>query len=395
MVAVYFIDLDLFKQVNDQFGHEVGDAALKCVSDRLRGLLRAADTVGRLSGDEFVIIASGVRSAEDAESLAQKIVDSFRPRLDIPGHDITIGASVGVSLYPLDEGDAEALLRHADSAMYSAKQAGGLCYRMFSADIDPERRRRLDLEREIHAAVALNQFRMIVLGVADAQGRARAGLVDFYWEHPRFGRVASDETLRAATRASLLGDLELWLICNACSQMHAAAAAGLPALPLIVGISGWQLRDASFSDYLQHLLKRFEVPPRRLVLSMSRDGLSEAATAPAERLAQLVKLGLRFALRDFDGGFEILSRQLPISLDLILLSEDLPERALQDGDAARRLRIILETAATTGRKAIARGVTGAQSRRQLEGLGPVLIAGSMDQAMADAQSLFRLPSEPL
>lgn len=380
MVAVYFVDLDFFKQINDRHGHEIGDAVLKCVSERLKGALRAADTVARISGDEFVIVANGVRGSEDAENLARKVVESFRERLDIPGEDIRVSVSVGVALYPLDESDADALLRHADSAMYVAKRGGRDGYRLYSADIDPDRRRRLDLEREIHAAVALNQYRLTLLPVTDDRDAVRAGLVEFYWEHPRYGRIEAAETLRAATRAGLLADLELWVICNSCMRQHEQLKAGVPVLPMIVGISGWQLRDPDFDDQLLYLIRRFEVAPAMLILTLSQDGLAEASTVPPERLEQLTKSGVRFALRDFSGSFDLLNRQSAVPFNLIVLPEDLAGSMLDDAEATAQVKRMLETAAATGHQVIVPGIASMEMRGYLKSLGKALIAGPLNQA---------------
>ena len=372
MVAVYFVDIDLFKQINDGHGHETGDAVLRAFSERLKSLLRAADTVARLAGDEFVVIAAGLRSVEDADLLGRKIVDSFRRRLDIPGQDLTVTVSVGAAVYPLDDSDAEALLRHADSAMYAAKQAGRNGYRLFNADIDPERRRRLDLEREIHAAVALNQYRLVLDPVIDDSGAVRAALVSVSWEHPRHGRIGAAETLRAATRAGLLADLELWLVCNCCAQLQGDSR---PALPLVVGISGWQMRDADFSEHLLHLIDRFQVPPRRLILALSQEGLAEAATAPAERLARLSQRGVRFALRDFGVGLDLPDRQATPGIDLLLLPEEMAGRLRSGPAGAGPLRGLLQSCSASGHQVIVTGIGDDGLRNEVRHAGALLMAG--------------------
>ncbi|WP_028080298.1 sensor domain-containing protein [Solimonas soli] len=300
LLGVLFLDLDRFKDINDRHGHEVGDLVLKATADRLRAALRESDTVARLAGDEFVIIAPGLRSAEDAAQLAQKLLDRFAHPLDIPGHRIVTRLSIGVTLYPLDESDADGLLRHADTAMYEAKQAGRGCYRLFTTEIDDDRRRRLDLEREIHAAVALNQLHLLMTPVLDVDGGAvKAILASLYWQHPRFGRIEHDELLRAAARAGLIGDLELWQITHACEHHLSAQRRGLPALPFIIDVSGWQLRGGEFARHVAELMQRYEVPPDRLILALNPDGLLDAAELHP-RAQQLLETGVRLALRDFN-----------------------------------------------------------------------------------------------
>ncbi|NGY05293.1 sensor domain-containing protein [Solimonas terrae] len=300
LLGVLFLDLDRFKDINDRHGHEVGDLVLKATAERLKSVMRESDTVARLAGDEFVILAPGLRSLEDAAQLAQKLIDRFAHPLAIPGLHIVSRLSVGVTLYPLDESDGETLLRHADMAMYDAKQAGRGCYRIFTTEIDADRRRRFDLEREIHAAVALNQFHLLMAPIVDLGGGAvRAIRACLYWEHPRFGRIDEDELLRAGARAGLIGDLELWQITHVCEHHLSARQRGLPVLPFIIEISGWQLRSGEFGRHVEELLRRYEVPGDRLILALSPDGLSETEPLHAASVGLLAQ-GVRLALRDFN-----------------------------------------------------------------------------------------------
>lgn len=331
LLGVFFLDLDRFKQINDAHGHDVGDLVLEATAERLRSTIRESDTVARLSGDEFVIVAPGLRSADDAAQLAQKLVDRFAQPLPIPGHHIVSPLSIGVTLYPLDDSGADDLLRHADMAMYDAKQAGGRgCFRLFTAEIDADRRRRLDLEREIHAALALNQFRLLLTPVLDGRDAAVVAVcVSRYWQHPRFGRIEEDELLRAGARAGLVGDLELWQITHAFEHDLDARRRGVPALPFIIPVSGWQLRTADFAGHVGELLRRYAMPGDRLILAVDPDGLSAAAPLlPATR--GLLASGVRLALRDFrlplpdDGG-------LPLQL---LLAPALDDRTQMDAVVA-------------------------------------------------------------
>ncbi|WP_020649503.1 sensor domain-containing protein [Solimonas variicoloris] len=323
-LGVLFLDLDRFKEINDRHGHEAGDLVLKATADRLRTALRESDTVARLAGDEFVIVAPGLRSVEDAAQLAQKLLDRFAHPLDIPGHRIQMRLSIGVTLYPLDESDAEGLLRHADAAMYEAKQAGRGCYRIFSTEIDADRRRRLGLEREIHAAVALNQLHLLMEPVLDVEhGAVKAIRASLYWQHPRFGRIAHDELLRAAARAGLIGDLELWQITHACEHHLSARRHGLPALPFIIDVSGWQLRSGEFACHVDELVRRYDVAADRLILALNPDGVLDAATLHADAAA-LIGRGLRLALRDFNLPLPDFG---PLPIRLLLASDTLADTA--------------------------------------------------------------------
>jgi diguanylate cyclase (GGDEF)-like protein/PAS domain S-box-containing protein len=318
MVAVYFLDLDHFKPINDQHGHEVGDRVLKAVAERLRQCLRSTDTVARLGGDEFVVVAQGLHSNDDASQLAQKILDSLSPPLVIDELDLRIAASIGVAVYPVLDTDAESLLRHADSAMYQAKQAGRGCYRLFETELAPERKRWLELQREVHTAIALNQFRLRLQPVIAADGGLAALLVGFAWHHSRHGVIAADEAGRAAHRAGVRADLELWVVCQACEELARRRDSGAP--PMIVEISAWQLRNAEFSRYVIDLLDRYRLAPELLVLAVQPRGEDELLSKLAA-VDLLQQRGLRLALllREPAGRMPADAATLPYALSIMSL----------------------------------------------------------------------------
>ncbi|MFP5307773.1 MAG: diguanylate cyclase domain-containing protein, partial [Gammaproteobacteria bacterium] len=375
LLAVFFLDLDRFKLINDTHGHEIGDQVLKAVADRLRSAVRPTDTVARLSGDEFVIVAPGMRTAEDAEFLARKLLDRFAQPLDLPGLALTVLPSVGVTLYPLDDAEPEALLRHADSAMYQAKQSGRGCYRLFTTEIDPERRRQLELEREIHTAVALNQFQLSMAPALDAQGRTHLLLAGLRWQHPRHGWIEPMEVWQAAARAGLIADLELWQICQACEHLCAAAAESRPLLPYVLSLSGWQLRDREFIGHVAELLDRYDVPPSCLVLALTPDGLAEAGDRHADCDA-LIRRGVRFALRDFN----LVPAAAPLPLSYVLASAAM----LADVSSVRGLLSSVGDRACV----VATGVADAESLKRVRAAGIDCAAGDAVAAAVGSAELM-------
>ncbi len=373
LLGVLFLDLDRFKEINDTHGHEVGDLVLRAVADRLRSTMRPSDTVARLAGDEFVILAAGLRGVEDAARLAQKLLDRFAHPLDIPGHHLICRPSIGVTLYPLDDAEPDGLMRHADEAMYDAKQAGRGCYRIFTTEIDDDRRRRLDLEREMHAAVALNQLHLIMSPVMDLDsGAVVAVLAHLYWQHPRFGRIEHDELLRAAARAGLIGDLELWQITHACEHHLAAGHHGLPQLPFIIEVSGWQLRGGEFPAHLGELLTRYQVDSARLILALNADGLADAQILHPTA-AQLLRRGVRLALRDFNLPLPSLESP-PVALLL----------ATMDSDEAQ-IGAARTAAQEAGLPLIAANVQSALQKNRWTAAGVHRLAGHAVQPAMDAR----------
>jgi EAL domain-containing protein (putative c-di-GMP-specific phosphodiesterase class I) len=251
--------------------------------------------------------------------------------------------------------------------MYQAKQAGRGQYRLYSADVPPEKRRRLDLERGIQTAVALNQFRLELAPVFAAAGSVRAVLADLYWQHPQHGRVEAAEAFASANRAGLLGDLELWRLYTASSPV----APGLPhPVSVVVGVSGWQLRDTDFAGHVGDLIARNRLPPQRLVLAVDAEGLWEARHTAHEALHRLYEYGLRFALRDrADRLLAALNRGGLPPLDLVML--DAGEIAAPDEAAAQQLRRLLQCEVPL----LVSGVADAGLRQWLQRQGCGLLSG--------------------
>ncbi len=306
-LAVLFMDLDGFKPINDAHGHEAGDSVLQAVADRLNTGLRAADTVARFGGDEFVVLALGIRDADEAINLAGKVHELFKQPFDICGQKMTLCMSIGISLYPSDPADAEGLLRHADAAMYEAKQKGqgrtelfALAHAGNSAAKPKPQLQRADLAREIHLGLTSKQFQLQLLPVHRASGELAASVVDFYWTHPEFGRVDSRDTLHAARRADLNAEIEYWMLCEAAEQHRLAQKQGLPPLPLLLPLTGRQWRDPEFPERLLRVMDAAATPLKLLLPVIDGSDWPDAA-APVQVLwQQLLQQGLRIAVRQPD-----------------------------------------------------------------------------------------------
>ncbi len=323
MLAVLFMDLDGFKPINDVHGHEAGDSVLQAVGDRLNAGLRAADTVARFGGDEFVVLAHSIRDTDDALTLAGKIHELFKVPFDIRGQKVALSASVGVTLYPADNCDAEGLLRHADAAMYEAKQKGQGRTQLFqAANVDSSsakpKPQRVDLAREIHAGLATGQFQIQFLPVIGAAGEVAGAVVDFYWQHPEFGRVDSRDTVQAARRAGLNAEIENWMLREAASQYRHNQQQDLPQLPVLLPLTGRQWRDPEFSERLRNLMEMAGAPFKLLIPLIDGSDWLDAAGSVQMLWPQLLQQGLRIAVRnpDVNGPLEgIALAVLPVQGD--------------------------------------------------------------------------------
>ncbi|MDO9453991.1 MAG: diguanylate cyclase [Stagnimonas sp.] len=304
-LAVVFMDLDGFKPINDLHGHDAGDSVLQAVADRLNASLRAADTVARFGGDEFVVLAHSIRDSEDAITLAGKIHELFKVPFDIRGEKVTLSTSIGIVLYPADASDAEGLLRHADAAMYEAKQKGRGGTHVFvtpdaSAQPAKPKPQRIDLAREIHAGLTSHQFQFQFLPVLGAPGEVVAAMADFYWQHPEIGRVDSRDTLQAARRAGLNAEIENWMLRESASQYRQAQQHGLPPLPVLLPLTGRQWRDPEFPERLLGIMDAVGAPLKLLMPIIDGADWLDAADGVQMLWPQLLQHGLRIAVRSPD-----------------------------------------------------------------------------------------------
>ncbi len=402
IVGVLFVDLDRFKQINDNHGHEMGDAVLQEASQRLSSIVRETDTVARLGGDEFVIVAQGLRSVDDAEALARKVIETFESRFEIEEHKLRVTPSVGVALFPLDESDAEGLLRHADAAMYQAKQSGPGQYRLHNVAVSPDKRRRLDIERNLSAALTLQQIEVeaqiaVELAPGPGAGRASAVLLNFYWQHPRLGRIAAPEVAAAAGRAGLISEFELWMIYCACTLFPEGAEADTdtPPIPVVVNVSGWQFKDPDFYEQVFELMDRHQVSPRRLIFALDSEGISNLADAPEKSLRRLQERGVSLALRGApDRVFAALNRIQGLSLSLVIMGPEDVNEAAVDEQATERLRLAILAAKGLDVPVLAEGIVSDEGRQWLVTQGARHGAGNLLGEPVPARSLSRELAAP-
>ncbi len=402
LLGIYCVDIDRFKHINENHGREIGDEVLKIAAARLDALLRDTDTVARIGPDQFAIVAQGLRSVEDGEALARKILEAFALRFEIDIHKLQITPSVGLSLFPLDDSDAEGLLRHADAARSQAKQTGSGRYHLYSIEMSPDKRRQLELERGLGAAIALQQLDVsaemaVELTPGPAAGRVSAILLDFCWQHLRHGRIGASELQRSAGRAGLVADLELWMIYRACTVLPPPSESDLdlPPVPVVINVSGWQFRDPEFYEQVFELMDRHKVPPRRLVFAVEGGGFDEVRQASAARLRRLRDRGVRIALRD--GAKEIfkaLDAADGKTLDLILLQPQEVAQAIHDKQTTELLRLAILAAKGLDIPTLAQGIPDESAQQWLVEQGVRLGTGSAFGDPVDADSLSRELNRP-
>lgn len=296
MLGVLVLDVDRLREVNDRYGHVLGDRLLQTVASRLQSALRASDTVARVAEDEFVLLLPGLRSGEDAQLVARKLEETFAEPFVIDGQTLSTSCSIGLNVYPLDDSPPEALLSHAALAMRSAKQIGGGGQRLFLAPIDAARQRQLDLQREVSAALALDELEVMLRPML-REDRVVALHLHLNWRHPRLGRVGHGELMRLAQKAGIAAELELLQLHRAAMLARRLGEAGLRLPSLLVSVSGWQLRGGDFARQAREIIQLHHLPGERLLLGLDLEGVRTLRHlhAPA---AALLGEGVRLVLMD-------------------------------------------------------------------------------------------------
>ncbi|MBB6097988.1 diguanylate cyclase (GGDEF)-like protein/PAS domain S-box-containing protein [Deinobacterium chartae] len=313
--ALLFVDLDRFKHINDTLGHAVGDALLCEVARRMSACVRPGDTVARMGGDEFVVILERLERPEQAAEVGHRIVARLAQAFKLDPHELYITASVGVSLYPRDASSAAELLRTADIAMYSAKQAGKNALRFFEASMNAELDAQQDLERQLHRAVERGEFELNYQPQFDLQtGELRAFEALLRWQHPRLGPVPPTRFIPVAEEGGMIVPIGCWVIDQACAQLRRWQDAGLQ-VRLAVNIAPLQFAHGDFVSSVEAALARYGLEGSFLELELNESALMTDLEASARQLAALRALGVSVAVDDFGTGYSSLAylERLPVN----------------------------------------------------------------------------------
>ncbi|MBI3149044.1 MAG: PAS domain S-box protein [Betaproteobacteria bacterium] len=356
-VAVLFIDLDGFKNVNDTLGHRMGDALLREVGQRLHLALRESDFLARLGGDEFMIVLELISEGEDAGTVAEKLLELMREPVRIDGHELQISASIGIALFPDDCDSPEALLKNADVAMYRAKELGKNTYQFFSSDLAEQRLGDVALEAALKKAVERGELTLAFHPVREAEtGRMSGVLVEPVWMHPQLGLVPPERFLALAEHTGYIVLLGEWLLSQALGRCRLWGERGLWVPRLLVNVSARQLRQAHFPDQVALWLGGGEGPPGQLCLALSEDSAGHAIYALKPLIEALHARGLQFALDGFGAGRCSLDDFRHLPLDAVFIDAGFAAEAPVDPRDAN----ILEGLITLGRafapEVIAKGV---------------------------------------
>ncbi len=354
--ALAFLDLDNFKHINDNFGHEAGDVVLQEIASRLKANVREHDTVARVGGDEFVLVINDQPSAEHVADLVERIRRSVRAPIDVAGREIVPGTSIGVSLFPLDGDSVDRVIRAADAAMYHAKALGKNNAQFYTAELNQIVHQHLMLEASLSRAIRNDELMLGYQPKVDLRtGKVVGAEALVRWRHPEQGMISPDEFIPVAEETGLIVPLGEWVIAEACGALKALRALGIDDFVISVNLSARQLRQRQFARHLAEVLKRHGVDPHMLELEVTESQLMDRPAEATEALAELKTLGVRLSIDDFGTGYSSLSRLQKFPVDFIKIDRSFLGGGLHDGHAVIT-RAIIALGHNLKMKVIAEGV---------------------------------------
>ncbi len=375
LVAVVFLDLVRFKNVNDALGHDAGDQMLKAVAQRLLGTVRSGDTVARLSGDEFTIVLTDIGHVDDAARVAQKILHAFEPPFRIVGRELVMGASLGIAIFPLDTGDASELLSYADIAMYSAKAAGGNRYQFYTAEMTAKAVDALALENELRQGLERGEFFLNYQPIVDAGGNIVGVEALLRWQHGRRGLIPPAIFISLAETTGLILPIGDWVLRQACIQAKAWRKPNGALLRMAVNVSPRQFRHGDLAKTMATILAETGLAPPALDLEITEGVLMQGEPLAQELFHQLSELGLSFSIDDFGTGYSNFAYLKRFPIDSLKIDQSFIRDLSTDPNDAALVKAMIGMAHSLGIKTIAEGVETREQKEFLLAHGCDLMQG--------------------
>jgi len=364
LVGVAHVNLDRFKAVNDTLGHEMGDVLLNSVAQRLSECLRNGDTVARLSSDEFTLIFSDMRSADDAARIALKILEAFGRAYPVAGQEVYVNASVGIALFPLDDRTAEGLMRDADIAMCRAKESGGNSYQFYRTEMTFRVTEKMALENGLRRAIERNELRLNYQPKIDVQRQIITGVEALVrWQRGPHTAIPPGKFVPLAEEVGLIVPIGDWVLNAACAQARAWQDAGLANLRMAVNLSARQLIRPQLPGSVARALETYRLDPGRLELEITESLLMQHTPDTMDLLEELNEIGVRLVLDDFGTGYSSLSYLKRLPVHALKVDQSFVRGVTTNAHDAAIATAIIVLAHNLGLTVVAEGV---ETREQME-----------------------------
>jgi diguanylate cyclase (GGDEF)-like protein len=369
-VAVVFMDVDRFKDINDSLGHRLGDMLLQKVAQRLHQVVRMNDTLGRLSGDEFVVVLVDIEEIQQVLTIVRRFTACFEAPFDLEGQTMHVTVSVGVCLFPDDGTNAEVLLRNADTAMYKAKAKGRNTFCFYEPAMTVSARQQVSLENALRLAIKREEFGLVYQPQVDLQSQTWVGLEVFLrWQHPKLGAVPPAQFIPIAERSGLISEMGVWVFKSVCLQAKVWLDQGLPFGRIAVNIAAPQLKNQHFIAMVQSALETSGCPATCLELEVTERLMMGQTAEHIQQLEQLQKLGIQLSIDDFGTGYSSLSYLKRLPIDKLKIDQSFVRDIPTDSNDMAIAEAIIALGKALSLKTIAEGVENQQQAIFLKNQG--------------------------
>jgi diguanylate cyclase (GGDEF)-like protein/PAS domain S-box-containing protein len=364
--AVIFIDLDEFKQINDQFGHSVGDEVLAILGERLKTVIRAGDSVARLGGDEFAVLLTSVQESAEPAVVAERLLDQVTAPIDVAGRHLSLTASVGIAIGD----DGTQLLKQADAAMYRAKANGDADYAFYDDDLDRAALNRFKRIAELRTAIAEKQFTLAYQPVVNLDPFEVIGLEALLrWQHPTLGEVPPLDFIPLAEESGLIVQIGRWVLLEACFYASRLREVLGRDLEIAVNVSARQLQHPEFVDHVDSALERADLPPHLLTLELTESVLVATGERVEHQLAMLKARGVKLALDDFGTGYASLAYLQQLPVDIVKIDRSFTAKIDSGADDLALLEGIVGLGKALGLQLVAEGIERGAQQGIIQELG--------------------------
>ncbi len=370
IAAVLFVDLDNFKQVNDSFGHHVGDRLLINISKRLTSCLRTGDTLARIAGDEFIVVAKAPINEDWIWALAERMIASMQDAFLIDEKEIHASVSVGVALYPGDGESAERLIKNADAAMYHAKREGKNRFQFFSAEIDQSAKKKSVIRGYLHQAISSNEFSLKYQPIIDLENHKVIGAEALLrWNNKALGEVSPVDFIPVAEETGLIVSIGHWVLREACLQLKKWQDAGLNDITLSINMSARQLNADQFVDDVNSALKETGVPAQFLELELTESMIMSDAEKSVDALIALSDIGVSIAVDDFGTGYSSIGYLKRFKLDRLKIDKSFVNNTPHSKEDVAISNAIISLAKSLNLKITAEGIENKEQLNYLKEKG--------------------------
>ena len=356
-IALFFIDLDHFKQINDSLGHPIGDRVLIAVTERLKAKIRKEDTLARLGGDEFTIIIEDLKEIQDVSLLAQKILDVLMQPIHIEGHTLYISCSIGISLYPQDDIDANNLIKYADAAMYKAKEEGRNNFQFYSSEMTELALERVVMETNLRQALKKEEFILYYQSQVDANSGKLTGIEALIrWQHPALGLVSPMKFIALAEETGLIVEIDRWVMKTAMKQVTKWYQEGLEPGVLAINLSMRELRSNDFIEILQENMADIGFKPEWLELEVTEGQVMINPEETIIKLEQISNMGIKIVIDDFGTGYSSLAYLKRLPVDKLKIDQSFVKGLPDDKEDVAIVKAIIALSKSLGLEFVAEGV---------------------------------------